>query len=140
MHQHLKFCICICMNTLKIPILALIQREREHILIVSESRFEALNGGSANYIFLHVVPLQSNIVLLKNEFLYCSVLHWILSKRLCIVLDRVFYDVRIDVVIKSFRFDSSPVCFWSDNLNNHRRLWHEPPPFFLTFCLQIYFQ
>jgi hypothetical protein len=32
------------MNTLKIPILALIQREREHLLLVSESRFEALNG------------------------------------------------------------------------------------------------
>jgi hypothetical protein len=45
------------MNTLKIPILALIQREREHPLMVSESRFEALNGGSANYIFLQVVPL-----------------------------------------------------------------------------------
>ena len=22
----------------------------------------------------------------------------------------------------------------------HRRSWHGPPPFFLTFCLQIYFQ
>jgi hypothetical protein len=51
------YCICICMNTLKIPILALIQRGREHLLMVSESRFEALNGGSANYIFLQVVPL-----------------------------------------------------------------------------------
>jgi hypothetical protein len=30
-------------------------------------------------------------------------------ERLCIVLDRVFYDVRIDVVVKSFRFDSSPL-------------------------------
>ena len=50
-------CICICMNTLKIPKLALIQREREHLLMVSVSRFEALNGGSANYIFLQVVPL-----------------------------------------------------------------------------------
>jgi hypothetical protein len=28
---------------------------------------------------------------------------------LCIVLDRVFYDVRIDVVVKSFRFDSTPL-------------------------------
>jgi hypothetical protein len=35
----------------------LIQWEREHLLMVSESRFEALNGGSANYIFLQVVPL-----------------------------------------------------------------------------------
>ena len=26
--------------------------EREHLLMVSESRSEALNGGSANYIFL----------------------------------------------------------------------------------------
>jgi hypothetical protein len=47
----------ICMNTLKIPILALIHRKREHLLMVSESRFEALNGGSANYIFLQMVPL-----------------------------------------------------------------------------------
>ena len=39
---------CICLNTLKIPILDLIQRERENLLMVSESRFEALNGGSAN--------------------------------------------------------------------------------------------
>ena len=55
--QEVSVCICICMNTLKIPILALIQREREHLLMVSESRFEALNGGSADYIFLQVVPL-----------------------------------------------------------------------------------
>jgi hypothetical protein len=45
------------MNTLKITILALIQWEREHLLMVLESRFEALNGGRANYIFLQVVPL-----------------------------------------------------------------------------------
>ena len=38
-------------------ILALIQQEREHLLMVSESRFEALNGGSANYISLQVVSL-----------------------------------------------------------------------------------
>jgi hypothetical protein len=44
-------------TNMKIAILALIQREREHLLMVSESRFEALNGGSANYIFLQVVPL-----------------------------------------------------------------------------------
>ena len=49
--------VSVSMNTLKIPILALIQREREHLLMVSESRFEALNGGSANYIFLQVVSL-----------------------------------------------------------------------------------
>jgi hypothetical protein len=30
--------------------------------------------------------------------------------------------------------DSSP------SLSYHRRSWHGPPPFFLTFCLQIYFQ
>jgi hypothetical protein len=50
-----KCIFCICMNRLKIPIvpiLTLIQREREHLLMVSESRFEALN-----YIFLQVVPL-----------------------------------------------------------------------------------
>jgi hypothetical protein len=44
---------------------------------------------------------------------------------LCIVLDRVFYDVRIDVVVKSFRFDSTPlsafgqIIFWLDS-------WDQP--------------
>jgi hypothetical protein len=33
------------------------QREREHLLMVSEGRFETFNGGRANYIFLQVVPL-----------------------------------------------------------------------------------
>ena len=32
---------------------------------------------------------------------------------------------------------SSPLSF---SLVCHRRSWHGPPPFFLTFCLQIYFQ
>ena len=53
---------------------------------------------------------HSNIVLLKNEFLYILLSITLDSvERLCIVHDRVFYDVRIDVVVKSFRFDSSPL-------------------------------
>ena len=39
-----------------------------------------------------------------------------------------------------------PVFTWSGTgqqrhcQSSHRRSWHGPPPFFLTFCLQIYFQ
>jgi hypothetical protein len=48
----------------------------------------------------------------KTAYIWISILLSITLdsvERLCIVLDRVFYDVRIDVVIKSFRFDSSPL-------------------------------
>ena len=32
------------------------------------------------------------------------------------------------------------LVFYIDTGLGHRRSWHGPPPFFLTFCLQIYFQ
>ena len=65
---------------------------------------------------------------MKIEFLYWLLLLSITLdsvERLCIVLDRVFYDVRIDVVVKLFRFDSSPlsafgqIIFWLDS-------WDQP--------------
>jgi hypothetical protein len=43
------------MNTVEDTNTGFISPGREHLLMVSESRFEALNGGSAKYIVLQVV-------------------------------------------------------------------------------------
>jgi hypothetical protein len=70
---------CICLNTLKIPILALIQRERERTYWWCRRADLKLSSQVALTMF-SCRWFHSNIILLKNEFLYCSVLHWILSK------------------------------------------------------------
>jgi hypothetical protein len=54
----------------------------------------ALNILSSRWFIEELIPILLSITLDSVE-------------RLSIVLDRIFYDVRIDVVVKSFRFDSS---------------------------------
>jgi hypothetical protein len=59
-----------------------------------------------------------------STLIYSFIEEWI-PILLSITLDSVFYNVRIDVVVKSFRFDSSPlsvfcqIIFWLDG-------WDQP--------------
>jgi hypothetical protein len=70
--------------------------EREHLLMVSESRFEALNGGNANYIFLQMVLIRSLLLVLDFLPRWCRcvqgqiLLRLVFHGRFCRLYSEIF--------------------------------------------------
>ena len=51
--------------------------------------------------------------------------------------ERYLHPSDLRLLNSDFTVGISDIEIWT---SDHRRSWHGPPPLFLTFCLQIYFQ
>ena len=58
---------------------------------------------------------------------------WQLFHKSKVMIHNIIYGLNSPIITK----EEEDIKF---SQHDHRRSWHGPPPFFLTFCLQIYFQ
>ena len=81
-------------------LLVLTRWEKEQLLSVLESCFEALNCLCMHYLFVQLVPMYYTLT--KNEFLYCSVLHTVVSSALELFLTELFTILALSKLSKRF--------------------------------------